>query len=996
MVKSELNLLFGALGSDLLQRLHRFYRRFPQLLPREIFHLFTVFFSRCPFNFTQTHSSALIRRILFSQCRLAKKEPIGKEQHIDLYLVAINPSTFGISLSLISNQDRLLDREEILKGVQQLISGTKLVPHSYFFLPKNEIIGTDLYYLEIEKMRGGLFYKEERERLSVELPRELKKGLESAFLSLFVPGNEEELFKNIRHLSQEIKYIRDLPQVMISFVEYLPDRIKFLVIALRLLKKNTPSIQSLSSRLPPLIHFSLEETFLLDLVRNKYPKEAALFTLEVKSSLFLRRNQVVNLRGARQYIAKVVERMLGPFRDYNGGLLCKENEQLLSIKKGLDEAHLSAFFLEDLFYSVKPATLRSLLRVKTGIELVVCINKLVNDPLASNQNYLLATHFSQELELVVVKTKNREWKHSLPKKILNDVVQAGYASVEVEAYTYLCFFRQFPENASRSPNKPKNSSCTCIQIHPKSNSSEPLARFSQRMCEKCGLGLIQKVEQELALCKVEVDQQKAIIRLNFQAGDPPSLNPHLATDIHSDHVAHLLFEGLTRITVAGKVEYTGAEKIEISPCGRHYTFHLRPNFWSNGEAVTAYHFERSWKRALMGIPLSVFSNFFFSIKNCAEVFQKRLSIDSVGILAQNSTTLKVELEEPTPYFLHLIATPPFFPLRRESAEPTEFNGPFTLGERCSENFLLLSPNPFYWNSKQVNLGGIKITMVRDPYAAYEMFKQGELDLVGDPLSPLPREIMQDSQIQPHLISKEVSRVYWIHCNMRVFPLHNAKLRRALSLALNRQKIVDRVFIKQIPQVSPLPMKYAQMGGDKEKEIYGNPYLARAYFKQALEELNLTKEEFPPLEINHSHLYFDPPLLEELQVQWKEVLGISLRLKALPWSEFSASLERGEFQLGGLFRRDFYNDPYFYLSFFKKGPNNPHSWEESCYEDLLKEYQSGNKRALKKIEQFLIEQAPVIPLINQRCFALVNNQIHGVDWNQGGSLDFTHAHFKTNS
>lgn len=941
MNEGQLSLLFGNSGNALYQYLLSYYIRFPSLFPKKLFSFLVSFFANCPEPFLSSHSASELSHIFFAQCRLSKKA-LASDKKIHTAVIELNPATYGIAIAIFSlDEKERFNNHYIIKGLQNLISGIKEVPNSYFFLQKNASSQAHLYYVEIKKIRGGIFYPEDREKILHKLPLELKQGIEPFSHALFLPGNEEELFKNIRHLNQEIKYFHDLPQVMITFVEYFPDKLKFLVIVVRLLKEESVSIQSQCSHLPSLIHFSLEDVFLLDRLRNKYFKEATVFTLEINSALFIR-SHAINLRSARQYVVKVLEALLGPFRDYNGGLLCKEGELLTSIKKAVEEKGLSIPFLEELFYSIKPLPMRALISKELATEMVALLHKMISWPLAPDKKYLVNAYCTKELELVIIKTQENEWKNSLSQRITSGDYHIGSASVELEGFTYLCFFHQ----------------------------------------ESHLFSLVEKIENELSLCtSAFIDREKSILRINFQAGDPPSLNPHLATDIHCHILANLLFEGLTKITPTG-VELAVAEKVDISATELEYTFHLRKCFWSNGEPVTAYHFEKAWKKALMGGSTHIFPSFFSSIKNAKRARKKSVPINSVGISAKDDQTLHILLEEPIPYFLNLVATPPFFPLFSDFLEPTEFNGPFTLAKWQRDQYLSLSQNPFYWNNKKIALSGIKIHMVRNPDTAFEMFKRGELDFIGDPISPLAPEIVQNLSHHPHLYSKEVSRIFWIHCNTEVFPLNNAKLRRALSLALNRETIVEKVFIKQIPQSSPLPTKYASFKNQ------WNPTLAQAYFKEALKELKLEPEEFPSIVLTHSDLSFDIPLMEELKKQWKEVLGITIQSKRLPWNEFSAALERKNFQLGGLFRRDFFNDPFFYLGFFKPSSANAHSWENSEYESLLQSCLKTKNREpiLKKLELLIMEEAPVIPLVNQRCFALVSERIKGIDWNENGCLD----------
>lgn len=942
MEGNQIRLLFGGQGEMLCRRLFSLSSRFPKFFPKMILKEIGGFLSNCPDSFLETHDISLLCQILFSHHRLIEQAKISTSEGFGLKVLKINPSIFGLVICLSFQDQQILNEHQLLKGIQNLIPGIKQVPHSFLAFRHHTV---DLFYLEIRKMRGGILTREEKEILNTKLRLELQQELQPPPHTFCFPGNEEELFKNIRHLSHELRYVKDLPQVMITCIEYVEERLKFLVIALRIIKPATPSIESLSQGLSTLVRFSLENVFYIDRLRNKYPKEATVFTLEVNSSLFLRNpHGGVNLRMARQYTVKTLESILGPFRDYNGGLLRKEEEQLLAIKRLLGKKDALFPFLEDLFYGIKPMTLRPLVNEEIGLGFAALFQKISEKPVEHPQTYYMESQVSQEVHLVLIKTKEKEWKNTLPHRILPLSLQIGCSCIEKEGFFYLCFFHLYPE---------KNT-------------------------------MIEAIQNELEH-SCFVSQKQTVLNINFQAGDPPSLNPCFATDIHCHILSNLLFEGLTQFTQDGSTIPATAEKIIISPSRTSYTFYLRQSWWSNGEEVSAYHFEKAWKKALVKHATGrLYMDLFSPIKHAKKVRNRSTSIDQVGIVAKDAKTLCIELEAPCPHFLNLVATPPFSPLFGETEEPLHFNGPFTLSEWKRDEWLYLSKNPFYRDSYQVKLEGIKIWMIRDPYLAYKMFQEKQLDLVGDPISPLPPDILKSPDIQKQLHYKEASRIFWIHCNTHQFPLQNAHLRRALSLAIHRTHLTETVFIKQTPHSSPLPPKYSSL----HEPIDSSVDQALFYFKKALEELKLDPTSFPPLVITHSDLSFEKELVQQLKTQWKATLGISVLSRQLPWDEFLAALERGNFQLGGLFRRDFFNNPMFYLSFFKMSPNNPHSWENEEYERLLEQVNKNenSQGSIEQIERLLIEQAPVIPLVNQRFLVLMNDRIKGVEWNENGCFD----------
>lgn len=959
------------------------------MFPQQFLPQLASFLSFFPAHLLQNHSSFTLCKIFLSQCKTIR---FAQNRHlpiIHLHILPLTHCTYGLSIALASDEEQDPFRESHLqKSIQSALPAIRLRPSSYCFRRHQHIW---LFYLEIEKIRGGAFTQEDKRKLSQQLPQELCKKLDPASQSLVFPGNEEEIFKNIRHLASEIRSSADLPQAMIRFLEYGRETIKFLIIVLRVVKPSTPPIASLIHSLPPPMHFCLDHLCYLERtarprsrsfkgglaellgdprqefaahccpdslelpvqkVRKKHPKEASVFTIEVNRSLFHKGKYPVHLRAARKYVARCLENLLGPFRDDNGGLLIQEDRQLAEIKHHLERHGYGVEGIEDLFYNLHPLSFRATFSKEIAIELAKLLRKTASLSIPEDQDYLVDWAMTPHVHAIVVKTKDKGWKSTFPHRICSPSLSTGFSSLEEEEFLYLCFFQPSPVDSQ----------------------------------------MIKTVQQELLHhARHPAPINPGILRINLQGGHPASLNPRLAADIHSHIFSNFLFEGLVRCNESGNVEMAIAQKIEISACKTRYTFHLRTSLWSNGEEVTAYDFEKTWKRTLLSSSAACLRpDFFFLIRNAKLAKEGKVPIQEVGIVAHSASELCVELASPCPYFLNLLATPSFFPMYEMDHEPSVFNGPFLLADHKPERYVFLSQNPFHWNVKNTQIRGIHASFISDPYTAYKEFEQGNLDLLGDPTSPLPPDILQLPHVQNSLCSQTISRVFWIHCNTKRSPFHHPKLRRALSLALNRNQIVKNVFLQQLPQISPLPPPYTNDCAD----FSGNPSLAKKLFCQALDELGLSLFTFPPITMTHSNLSFEAPLIEELKQQWKEVLGIRILSRPLPWSDFSSALEQGDFELGGLFRRDLFHHPFFYLQFFQNSFDNSHSWEDPEYADYLAKLhkQPNNPHLIKKLERLLILKAPVIPLVSQRYLTLTHPRVQSVGWSQNGCLQLEKVTF----
>ena len=152
-----------------------------------------------------------------------------------------------------------------------------------------------------------------------------------------------------------------------------------------------------------------------------------------------------------------------------------------------------------------------------------------------------------------------------------------------------------------------------------------------------------------------------ILRINI-GQDPSTLDPRKARSLCDRTIMNMLFEGLTRINREEKAEPALAQVIEVSSDLMTYTFYLRNAKWTNGEQVKASDFAYAWKKILDPSFASDNSFQLYPIKNAQDIKKGKMHIDLLGVEVIDDLTLKVTLEQPTPYFLELTAFPAFFPV----------------------------------------------------------------------------------------------------------------------------------------------------------------------------------------------------------------------------------------------------------------------------------------------------------------------------------------------
>lgn len=278
------------------------------------------------------------------------KTPSGKKRVLCLL----------VGLHFIREQENFGEKH-LFKAIRYFIPTASVVENS-FFINKFGAESICMAYIEIEKKDSSDFTALEIRKLKRELPAHLKNHIEYRLHDVFMPRNEEEVMRNIVILTNQIKYVRDIPQVLISFDEQAHAHLYFTVILARLLKSETLSILDLFKQSGTYLEYLHDRTKIMGAVRKRYPKEATVFRLKILKEDFLRADHSIDLYKARQTIVNELSRVIGEVRDYNGGMISKQHELLSSIRQLLTGYRdYDELLLENFFYSLSPDVVRALL-----------------------------------------------------------------------------------------------------------------------------------------------------------------------------------------------------------------------------------------------------------------------------------------------------------------------------------------------------------------------------------------------------------------------------------------------------------------------------------------------------------------------------------------------------------------------------------------------------------------------------------------------------------
>ncbi|ANS37867.1 peptide ABC transporter substrate-binding protein [Bacillus velezensis] len=465
--------------------------------------------------------------------------------------------------------------------------------------------------------------------------------------------------------------------------------------------------------------------------------------------------------------------------------------------------------------------------------------------------------------------------------------------------------------------------------------------------------------------------------------EPFSLHPGLANDSVSGGVIRQTFEGLTRVNSKGEPEEGMASKIETSKDGKTYTFTIRDGAkWSNGDPVTAQDFEYAWKWALDPNNESQYAYQLYYIKGAEAANTGKGKIDDVGVKAVNDKTLKVELNNPTPYFTQLTSFYTYMPVNKKIAEKHKnwntnagenyvSNGPFKMTAWKHSGSITLEKNDQYWDKDAVKLKKINMVMINNNNTELKKFQAGELDWAGMPLGQLPTESLPTLKKDGSLHVEPIAGVYWYKFNTEEKPLNNVNIRKALAYAIDRSSIVKNVTQgEQIPAMAAVPpsmkgFKDNTKGYFKDNDVKS----AKEFLNKGLKELGVKNaSDLPAIKLSFNTDDAHAKIAQAVQEMWKKNLGVKVELDNSEWNVYIDKLHSQNYQIARMGWLGDFNDPINFLELFrdKEGGNNDTGWEDPEFKKLLNQSQletDPDKRIeeLKKAEKIFIDAMPVAPV-----------------------------------
>ena len=497
-----------------------------------------------------------------------------------------------------------------------------------------------------------------------------------------------------------------------------------------------------------------------------------------------------------------------------------------------------------------------------------------------------------------------------------------------------------------------------------------------------------------------------VLKLNLHS-EPPTADPGIAEDTTSSTIITATFEGLTRVGKDNKVHEAAAESYTVSEDGKKYTFKIRDNKWSNGDAVTAKDFEFAWKRALDPKTASNYAYQLYYVKG-AEAYNKGTGkVEDVGVKAVDDKTLEVELNNPTPFFLELVAFKTYFPVNQKVVEGNEKwamdaktivgNGPFKMETWEHKSKLIVVKNDNYWDKDNVKLDKIEFSMVEDENTELSMFENGELDWAGSPTSALPTDAIPALKESGKMTTQPIAGTYFYRFNTEKAPFNNAKIRKAFAYAIDRQGLIDNILqAGQLPATGYIPMSMAlnKDGYFKDKDLEA----AKKMLEEGMQEAGISK--FPAITLSYNTSEGHKKIAEAIQDQWKKNLGVDVKLENKEWKVYLDDVHQGKYQVARAGWLGDFNDPINFLEMFKDkdGGNNDTRWENPKYKELLNQSAlepdlEKRKAILAEAEQILMDEMPIMPIYYYTQSWVKNDKVDGVIIDGLGAVDYKYADIK---
>ncbi|AEV94415.1 peptide ABC transporter substrate-binding protein [Pediococcus claussenii] len=476
-----------------------------------------------------------------------------------------------------------------------------------------------------------------------------------------------------------------------------------------------------------------------------------------------------------------------------------------------------------------------------------------------------------------------------------------------------------------------------------------------------------------------------------------------------------VFESLYRLGAKGKPTPGLASKTEVSKDGKTYTFTIRNNAkFSDGTPVTAEDFVYSWRRTLKPETKAQYAYLFEGIKNADKINAGKMSPDKLGVEAKGKHTFIVHLDKPMTYFKILMSYPLFSPISKKAVDKygskyatksqyMVYTGPFKItGWNGTGDHWSFVKNDQYWDKKAVKLDKINYQVVQNPQTMLNLYQSNKLDMVQLSSEQVKNyKNNKDYTTQPYSITAFLQYNLKDSNDVKRKALNNKNIRYAISLAINRKQLIDKVLGDASTTSKGLVATNLATNPKTKEDFAKEAYLkgtvdydakkAKEYWNKGMKEIGEKNLTLTLMSDNEAST--DKAVSEYYGSQLEKTLpGLKIDLINIPTQVVYSRSTKGQFDiLVGHWGADF-NDPISYLQILQANSGfNYGKWNNKDYDALVNKAQNEDANNPEKrwqdmiqAEQIVMKEQAVSPLFQTVYSYLQNPKVKGIIHNTAGT------------
>ena len=511
--------------------------------------------------------------------------------------------------------------------------------------------------------------------------------------------------------------------------------------------------------------------------------------------------------------------------------------------------------------------------------------------------------------------------------------------------------------------------------------------------------------------------------------NPETLDPALNSAIDGANTIITIFEPLLLINENNEVVGGQAESWETSEDGLTWTFTMRDGLkWSDGTDLNAKDFEYSFKRMVDPNTAAPYAE---TCLGMIDGFEEAAGFpdadgnptaepnpDALNVKASDDgKTLTIVLSYPCSYFDKMAAFATMSPVQQATVEangdawctsPDTFvsNGPYMITDWTPSERIVLTKNPNYvggWDSSKIVSDSIPLLLLEDSSASYAAYNSGEAVLVKDvPTDEIPS--LTKAEDGGDFYVDTILGTYYVSLNLKRDAFKDAKVRKALSLAIDRDYVANTIMQGTYSAADSIvgPGIVDESGYFHDN---GNaPYISADYEANLAEAKKLLAEAgypngegYPTIEYSCNDVGYHVPLAEYLQQAWGD-LGITLTISKMEWSSFTAARRAGEYDVARNGWVMDYNDPSNMLDLFCSGNgNNDGKYSNPEFDAAIDASRvadvSEHFAQLHKAEDILMEDTGCLPIAYYNDYWLQSSSLKGIWHNPYGYWYFQYGYIE---